>query len=75
MSNIIDKKKQYMEKFLETHDMYKKIICEICGGSYTYKNKLNHSKTKKHIQTIKDNKKNEEIEQYKKQIEELRKNI
>jgi hypothetical protein len=67
-----DKKKLYMQKFLETHDIHIKQICEICGGIYTYKNKSNHLKTKKHTQTIKNNEKDNEIEKYKKEIELLK---
>lgn len=35
--------------FLNHENMIKKSICNICLGSYTYKNKYHHNNTKRHI--------------------------
>ena len=42
--------KQYYNKFKETHKekLNEKIICELCGGKYSYFNKSHHNKSKKH---------------------------
>jgi hypothetical protein len=44
----------YQKKFREKNkDKIKKtIICDICGGRYTYFNIVNHNRTKKHQKEI-----------------------
>lgn len=43
-------KKYYKNFCLKNRDKIKeKIICPVCGGSFTYYNKSHHFKTKKHI--------------------------
>ena len=45
----IEKAKQHYEKNKEK--LHEKFSCE-CGGKYTYKHKLTHLKTKKHLEYI-----------------------
>ena len=53
-----EKFKEYYEKNKETIEKYRKENhdCE-CGSCYTYSNKTNHFKTKRHIKWLKENKK------------------
>ena len=50
-------KKIYYETFKNKHIdiIHKKIICETCGGKYTYFNKSRHLKLKKHIDAVEKN--------------------
>jgi len=50
IKNHLDYYKNFKNKHKE--DINKKIVCEICGGSYSYFNKSGHLKTKK-CQTVK----------------------
>jgi hypothetical protein len=45
----------YYQNFKNKHkeDINKKVLCDICGGSYSYYNKSGHLKTKKCI-TVKN---------------------
>jgi len=45
LKNHLDYYKNFKNKHME--DINKKIVCEICGGSYSYFNKSGHLKTKK----------------------------
>ena len=40
------------EFYEEVIDKTKKIICDICGGSYTYYTKKTHIKTNKHMKNL-----------------------
>ena len=46
-ANIVEYRKKYTEKNKEK--LYKKCICEVCGGSYSLVSKSGHMKTKNHI--------------------------
>ena len=52
--------KKFIEKNKET--INNKIICQICGGSYSYFNKAHHLKTKKHKDNINKKINNETLE-------------
>ena len=43
--------KEYMSNFYSKHPEKRseKIMCELCGGEYTYNNKSKHMKTKRHL--------------------------
>ena len=45
---------KYSKEYRETHkeQLNKKIICEVCGGKYTVRNKGQHLKTNKHINQV-----------------------
>jgi hypothetical protein len=51
---IKEYQKEHKKEYYKNHkeQLNKKIICEICGGKYTYVSKSKHLKTKKHISQI-----------------------
>ncbi len=54
-------------------EWYKKIICDVCGGSYCKASRCGHFRTQKHINALQ--RKNDEIKynEMKKNLEELQK--
>jgi hypothetical protein len=47
-NNLVDKRKEYNQKYIEKHKTDPKIICEKCYGSYTVFNKSHHTSSQKH---------------------------
>jgi hypothetical protein len=44
--------KLYYEKFKNKHEVNEKHICDICYGTYSYFNKSNHNKSKRHERAL-----------------------
>lgn len=61
MESAKNKKDAYNKIYYEKNknEWYKKIICNVCGGTYCRASKSNHFKSKKHIYADKDKQINE----------------
>jgi hypothetical protein len=62
--------KKYYETFREKNknSVCCSIVCEICGGKYSYFNKSHHQKSKKHLKAL-------ELNELKNKIKELENKI
>ena len=49
--NLNEYMKNYMKKYNENRydQIYKYVICEVCGGKYMYNSKTHHLKSKNHV--------------------------
>lgn len=56
-----------LKKFIKNNPekINEKIICNECGHSYSYFNKYNHNKSKKHNETVKYNNLKKELDDLK----------
>ena len=68
---------KYLKKFIEQKGdkIKEKIVCEECGGTYSYFNKSHHKQTSKHVKIINDKKTQKEQEEKDKKIKELQEYI